>query len=126
MRTIKNRIPSLRWLPGVFLFVALQSHAWAHALLYYSVPKVGGTVTNAPSEIKICFTEPLEPHGSTIQVRDTRNKQVDKKDSRRDAEDKSLLFVSLPKLPPGTYKVSWTAISEDKHQTEGKFEFTVK
>lgn len=126
MKSIINTIPFKGWILGVILFGALQSQAWAHALLYYSMPKVGGTVTNSPSEIKICFTEPLEPQGSSIQVRDAQDKQVDKKDSHRDAEDKSLLFVSLPKLPPGTYKVSWTAISEDKHETEGKFEFTVK
>ena len=114
------------WIPAVVLLFALQSNAGAHALLYYSVPKVGGTVTNSPSEIKICFTEPLEPQGSSIQVRDAKDKQVDKKDSHRDAEDKSLLFVSLPKLPPGTYNVSWTAMSEDKHQTEGHFEFTIE
>ncbi|HEX5399202.1 MAG TPA: copper resistance protein CopC [Verrucomicrobiae bacterium] len=114
------------WIPAVVLFLMLQSHAWAHAQLYYSVPRVGSTVTNPPSKIKICFTEPLEPHGSTIQVRDARDKQVDKKDSHRDSEDASLLFVSLPKLPPGKYKVSWTAVSQDKHQTEGHFEFTIK
>ena len=108
------------------MFLAMQSCAWAHAFLYYSIPKVGSTVTNSPSEVIICFTEHLDTHGSTIQVRNDKNKQVDKKDSHRDFKDPSLLKVSLPKLPPGTYKVSWKALSVDGHQTQGHFKFTIK
>jgi methionine-rich copper-binding protein CopC len=59
-------------------------------------------------------------------VRDSKDKQVDKKNSHRDSKDHSLLFASLPKLRPGIYKVVWHALSEDKHETEGHFEFTIK
>jgi hypothetical protein len=34
--------------------------------------------------------------------------------------------VSLKKLPPGTYKVRWHAVSVDTHATDGDFSFTVK
>lgn len=118
--------PFQRWLLAVVLFLAMQSGAWAHAFLYYSVPKVGGAVTNSPPEIIICFTEQLEIHGNTIQVRNDKNQEVDNKDSHRDSKDPSLLKVSLPKLPPGTYKVSWQAFSEDGHRTKGDFQFSIK
>jgi copper transport protein len=126
METIKKIILSQWWILAVVLILTIPSHALAHAFLYYSAPKAGSTLTNSPAEIKICFTEHLKPHGSTIQVRDAKDKQVDKKDSHCDAKDQSLLFVSLPKLTPGTYKVFWNVISVDKHQTQGHFEFTIK
>jgi methionine-rich copper-binding protein CopC len=74
----------------------------------------------------ICFTEDPDSHGSSLQVRNDKNKVVDKKDSHRDSKDPSLLKVSLPKLPPGTYKVFWKALSADGHQTQGRFQFTIK
>jgi len=126
MRTIAKIIPFQRWMLTVVLLLVMQSCAWAHAFLYYSVPKAGSTVTNSPPEIIICFTEPLDSHGSTIQVRNDKNKEVDKKDSHRDSKDQSLLKVSLPKLPSGTYKVFWQALSADGHRTQGHFQFTIK
>jgi methionine-rich copper-binding protein CopC len=35
------------------------------------------------------------------------------------------LSVSLPKLPPGKYTVTWHVTSVDTHKTEGQFHFTV-
>jgi methionine-rich copper-binding protein CopC len=34
--------------------------------------------------------------------------------------------VPLKALRPGTYRVSWHAVSIDTHRTEGAFTFTVK
>jgi hypothetical protein len=36
-----------------------------------------------------------------------------------------LLRVSLPKLVPGTYRVTWRVLSVDTHVTEGDFTFAV-
>ncbi|HEY5297892.1 MAG TPA: copper resistance CopC family protein [Verrucomicrobiae bacterium] len=108
------------------LFLALQTHAWAHAFLDHAEPKVGGTVTNSPTEIKIWFTQNLEPAFSTLEVQDAQGKEVDKKDARLDLKNKSLFAVSLPQLPAGTYTVVWHAVSVDTHKTQGRFEFTIK
>jgi hypothetical protein len=108
------------------LFFALQSSASAHAFLDHADPKVGGTITNSPTEIKIWFTQNLEPAFSTLEVRDAQGKEVDKKDAHLDDKDKSLFLVSLPQLPAGTYTVIWHAVSVDTHKTQGRFEFTIK
>ncbi|MDE3066383.1 MAG: copper resistance protein CopC [Verrucomicrobiota bacterium] len=126
MKSILQITPLRSWIPAVVLFLATQAPAGAHAFLDYSVPKVGSTPTNSPAEVKIWFTEHLKPHGSTIQVLDARGKTVDKKDSHRDFKDAALLRVSLPKLPPGAYRVFWRAIAEDGHRTQGHFRFTIK
>jgi copper resistance protein C len=115
-----------RWILVCALFFALQIQAWAHAFLDHSDPKVGSTVANSPAKVKIWFTQELEPAFSSIEVKNSQDKQVDKKDAHVDAKDKSLLEVSLPSLPAGTYTVIWHVISTDTHRTQGHFEFTIK
>jgi methionine-rich copper-binding protein CopC len=110
----------------VVLFLALQSHASAHAFLDHADPKVGSTIANSPAEVKIWFTQELEPVFSSIQVADEQGKEVDKKDVRLDSKDKTLLIVSLPPLAAGTYTVTWHVVSVDTHRTQGHFKFTVK
>ena len=108
------------------LFFAIQSRAWAHAFLDHAEPKVGSTITNSPTEIKIWFTQDLEPAFSSVEVQDAQGQEVDKKDAHLDDKDKSLFIVSLPPLPNGTYTVIWHAVSVDTHRTQGRFEFTIK
>ena len=120
------RMIPLRWSFAVILFLAIQSQAWAHAFLDHADPKVGSTVTNPPPVIKIWFTQELEPVFSSVEVQDAQGKQVDKKDIRLDDKDKTLLIVSVPKLPDGTYTVTWHVVSVDTHRTQGSFKFTIK
>jgi copper resistance protein C len=115
-----------RWTLVCALFLVLQSPAWAHAFLDHSDPTVGSTVTNSPREVKIWFTQELEPAFSSVQVQEAQGKEVDKKDVHLDEKNKSLLIVSLPKLAPGIYSVNWHVVSVDTHRTQGHFEFTIK
>jgi methionine-rich copper-binding protein CopC len=110
-------------LTAIFLF---QSVASAHAFLDHADPKVGSTADKPPTELKIWFTEEVEPSFSTITVSTSDDKQIDKKDSHLDEKDKKLLIVSLPALAPGTYKVHWHVVASDTHTTQGDFKFTVK
>ena len=126
MEYIMKIIPFQRWSLVAVLFLALQSHAWAHAFLDHADPKVGSIVTNSPIEVKIWFTQELEPAFSSMQVQDAQGKEVDKKDVRLADKNKSLLMVSLPKLAPGDYTVKWHVVSVDTHRTQGHFQFTVK
>ena len=122
---MKN-IPLRHWFSAGALLLALQSSAWAHGFLDHADPKVGGTVTNAPAEVRIWFTQKLEPAFSSVVVNNAQGKEVDKKDAHLDARNKSLLEVSLPQLSAGTYTVVWRVVSVDTHPTQGHFEFTIK
>jgi copper resistance protein C len=126
MIKIMKTFLTLRWILVAILFLALQSQAWAHAFLDHAEPKVGSVITNSPGEIKIWFTQNLEPVFSVIEVRDAQGKEVDKKDSHVSDKDKSLLMVSLPPLSTGTYMVTWHVVSVDTHRTQGSFKFTIK
>ena len=103
----------------------LASIAGAHAFLDHATPAVGSTVHGPPAQLKVWFTQSLEPAFSTVRVSNGSGKQVDNGDARLDPADPKLLLVTLPKLAPGTYKVTWRVLSVDTHVTEGDFTFDV-
>ena len=112
--------------PGLGLALLLwAAGTGAHAFLERADPRVGSTVRNPPSEVRLWFTESLEPAFSSVQVVNEPGQRVDNGDGRVDPSDPSVLRISLPSLPPGTYKVIWRVLSVDSHVTEGDFTYRV-
>ena len=109
-----------------FMMLASAARLAAHAFLQQAEPRVGSTVQASPNEVKIRFTEKIEPASSKVQVFDASGKEVDKRDMHLDRSDPALLIVSLPKLGTGTYKVVWRVVSIDTHGAEGNFSFHVR
>jgi hypothetical protein len=97
----------------------------AHAFLKRAEPAVGSTVQKSPDEVRIWFTENIEPAFSQIQVFNASGKEVDKRDVHLDRSEQALLHVSLPPLEAGIYKVVWRVVSVDTHVTNGNFTFRV-
>ena len=108
-----------------FLVLGGVGRLEAHAFLQHAEPGVGSTVASSPNEVKIQFTEAVEPALSKIQVFAPSGKEVDKGDVHVDSSDPALLKVSLPPLGPGTYRVAWRVVSVDTHVTSGSFTFQV-
>jgi len=106
------------------LFLAAPA-ARAHAFLDHANPAVGSTIHGVPAQVQIWFTQALEPAFTTVTITNEAGAQIDKGDKHVDANDPTLLEVSLPQLPPGDYTVNWHALSVDTHVTEGKFTFTI-
>jgi copper resistance protein C len=109
----------------LLIFVAGSARLEAHAFLERAEPAVGSTVQTSPSEVRIRFTDNIEPAVSSIQVFDASGKEVDKHDLHLDRSDHALLHISLPRLRAGTYKVVWRVVSVDTHVTNGNFTFRV-
>ncbi len=107
------------------ILVAASARLEAHAFLKDANPGVGSTIQTSPSEVRIRFTENIEPAVSSIQVFDASGKEVDKRDLHLDRSDHALLHVSLPRLGAGIYKVVWRVVSVDTHVTNGDFTFRV-
>jgi len=103
----------------------LLARAHAHAFLDRSEPRVGASVNVAPAEVKLWFTEDIEPAFSTVKVLDALSKRVDRADAKVDAIEHQLLRVSLQTLGPGQYRVEWRVVSVDTHVTQGDFAFRV-
>ena len=125
-----KRSPHRLWQKEAACIVALlaavgTSAAFAHTLLDRSVPAADSVVHGPPAEVKLWFSQALEPAFSTLRVVDKNAKQVDQKDKRVDAGDATLLRVSLHPLAPGTYRVIWRVLSADGHVSKGDFTFGV-
>jgi methionine-rich copper-binding protein CopC len=105
------------------LFAAFGSiAAHAHAFLDHASPLVGSTVTSAPREVSLTFTQNLEASFSSVQVTDANGARVD---SGKPQVSGNTMRVGLKSLPQGTYRVRWQALSVDTHKTEGTFTFSV-
>jgi methionine-rich copper-binding protein CopC len=107
-------------------FALAASAAYAHAQLEKATPAVGGTVTS-PSEIRLKFSEGVEPRFSGIALATEGGAAVPLGAPSVDPADASVLIVKVAKtLAPGVYTVTWHAVSVDTHKTQGAFDFTVK
>ena len=95
-------------------------------MLQRAEPRVESKLKRSPEEVKLYFTEPLEPAYSSARVVNDRGQQVDRRDSRVDRANPTLLRVTLPPLPPGTYRVMWRVLSIDADITEGNFTFRIE
>lgn len=115
-----NRLRLIVVLIFSFIFIRL---AEAHAFLDHADPKVGSTIHDPPTEVTVWMTENLEAAFSRLQVLDIKGVEVDRKDTRVSG---ATMTVSLPKLPAGTYRVSWQAVATDTHRTAGSFDFTIQ
>jgi methionine-rich copper-binding protein CopC len=110
---------------GLLALLGLASVAGAHGVLERTEPRGGSTVKTAPAQVRLQFSGAIEPAYSHVQVLDGGGRRVDMGDSRVDPDNRALLRVSLPALPPGRYKVAWRVLSIDSHVTEGDFTFRI-
>ena len=113
----------LAW--AIVLGVQLQV-AEAHANLVRSEPSANSILDTPPDRITIWFTEPMESRFSEIQVLNSSGTRVDNGDSTVDANDLTVMSVSLSSLPDGTYTVAWHNLSTiDGHMLRGAFAFSI-
>lgn len=108
------------------LVSAIAPCAGAHAHLVRALPAVGSVVRESPREMKLWFTQRLEPAFSEVRVIDSAGRRADNGDTKVDVDDGKVLRVSLPKLAPGTYRVKWRVLSVDTHVSEGEFTIDVE
>jgi methionine-rich copper-binding protein CopC len=119
--------PSTRRLVvAFFAWLIGTSVAFAHSELRQAQPAPDSKRKSPPGEVKLYFSEPLEPAYSTLRVNDDTGVEVDRQDAHVDPSDPLLLRASLRPLGPGAYTVTWRALSLDPHVSEGHFAFQVE
>jgi methionine-rich copper-binding protein CopC len=114
-------------LTALLLFAGSAGSAFAHAQLQKAEPAVGSTVSTSPSEIKLKFSEAVEPHFSaiTLQAEGGAAEPLGKA-AVAPGDDTTLVAPVTAVLKPGVYTVTWHVVSVDTHKTQGTFQFTVK
>jgi methionine-rich copper-binding protein CopC len=108
---------------SLLLLTVSASVAHAHASLAHASPSVSSTVSAAPQEVMLTFTDKLEPAFSNLTVTDANGINVSQ--GKAQVSDNTMR-LSLKPLDAGIYKVNWRAVSTDTHKTEGSFTFRVE
>jgi methionine-rich copper-binding protein CopC len=121
------RRPTRRACPLLAAFALLLTPivADAHAKLARSDPPASSTLRGTPPEVRLWFTENLEPTFSGARLVDGERRPVDGATSRVDAVNAALLRLSLPTLAVGRYTVVYRVVSVDSHVTTGELNFRV-
>jgi copper transport protein len=101
--------------------------ASAHAILIRSDPAKDSVLSIAPKQVRMWYSEALNPAFSTAVVVNGENKRVDNRDAHVSSSDQTEMDVTLqPNLPPAVYIVIWrTDSAADGHILRGSFIFSV-
>ena len=99
---------------------------FAHAFLDHAVPGVGLTVSGPVRELRLWYTQGVVTAFSAVSVASSTGGTIPASRPVNDPSDQQIVIVHLGRaLGPGTYTVSWRALSVDTHTTTGTFHFTV-
>jgi copper transport protein len=105
--------------------LAVPAQAFAHAALLHTVPSASGKVLQPPTEVRLTYSEPVEPRFAIVLVVDANNHSVVAGTPQRSPADTHTLVVPLRGVRTGWYLVFWRAISQDGHPVRGAFTFAV-
>ncbi|MEP6985481.1 MAG: copper resistance protein CopC [Chloroflexota bacterium] len=118
-----------RWRVFLISFIAgllVVSPVLAHANLARSSPAANASLQSSPDEIRLWFTETLEPNYSHFTLRDTSGQLVATQPSQIDPADAHQLFMPMKNLHSGLYTVVWRTVSAaDGHPSQGSFAFGI-
>jgi methionine-rich copper-binding protein CopC len=105
--------------------LAAGAPAFAHALLEQAAPRAGARLAAPPAEVRLTFSEPLEPAFSSFTVSGPPGFGGAPPAKVAGADHRSLAAPLKAPVPAGRYQVSWRAVSTDSHVTQGSFSFEV-
>ena len=109
-------------IPTAVVLVMAAAAVQAHAQLKQSTPAEGAVVTEMPAAIDLTFSESARVTAVSIQ-KDQEPKQKLKAPRGAAAEH---ISVAVSKLAPGSYTLTWRAVSEDDgHIMSGELHFKV-
>ena len=106
-------------------FLALAGPAAAHAMLVRAIPAVGADVRDAPTELRLRFSERVERALCSITLADAAGHALGLGALALAPDGFTLIAPIRSGLGPGFYRVHWRAVSVDTHVTSGDFSFRV-
>lgn len=98
--------------------------AFAHAQLLSTEP-VGGTAGDAPKQVLLRFSEPVQVSQAGVRVFDADAERITTETARHANGKSTEVVLPLPDLDNGAYVVTWRVTSADSHPVHGAFTFRV-
>ncbi len=122
-----GRQVSMALLLATGLFLMVSAPVSAHAILLRSDPAKDAVLPRVPQQVRMWFSEDLNPAFSTVVVVNGANKRIDKRDAHVASSDSREMDLSLPSdLFPAVYVVIYrTDSNDDGHVLTGSFLFTI-
>ena len=105
------------------LFALPASPAAAHAFLVRTQPIQGSVVQDAPSQIVVTFSEPVQPVNDKIKILGPDGKQY--QTGKSTVTGSALTIPVRSGTPKGTYVVEYRVISADGHPVGAGFTFSL-
>src|SRR5262249_1115467 len=98
-----------------------------HADLKTSAPAADSSIKTEIKEIRLNFSEAVNPKFSGIEVKDQTGNAVAIGIASINPKNKKELVVPLKApLRVGTYTVEWYGVSEDAHRAKGHYSFKIE
>jgi len=110
---------------AALLVLALPASAGAHAALLRTSPSASGTVNGSPGQVRLTYSEAVEPRFAIVSVTDASGNRVTTAGPSRSRTNADELDVPVRHLGRGWYLVYWRVISVDGHPVRGAFTFAV-
>ena len=104
----------------------LSAPAFSHAKAVSADPGSRSVLSRSPEFITVLFNQQLEPAYSTIIVKNSKGILVTEKAAIVDSTNNKRLILTLPKLAPDKYTVSYKVLSLDGHVVESTYTFRIK
>jgi copper resistance protein C len=109
------------------VLVTIAAAAEAHAFLEHAIPRVGGTVSTGPAELRLQFSEAIELPFCRVDLATQDGEKIETGPLSTDPDDERQLVLAVRReLVPGFYRVSWRVVSRDTHVTQGEYTFEVR
>ncbi|HSV70990.1 MAG TPA: copper resistance CopC family protein [Methylibium sp.] len=105
---------------------AASAGVHAHSYLAGSEPPANATVAQLPPEVRLRFSESLEPAFISI-VAQRDDTPLEPQPTPVLGEDGKTVRLRLPPGDAaGRYSVMWSIVAKDGHRTQGRIDFRVK
>lgn len=107
------------------IFVTLLAvPAWAHMALSKAAPSDKATVTTAPTQVQLWFTQKPDMAVSKIVLSGTGGEV--KLGAFKLVDERSLIAPIEGSLTDGVYTIAWQSAGDDGHVQKGQVSFTLK
>jgi len=119
-------VSARRLAPALITCPLTTSVAARHAVLERAEPPVESKLKPSPDEVKLSFTERLEPAYSSLCVPEIATCRWTAGTAASIVQIPPLLRATPPPLSPGMYRVVWRVLSIDAVVAEGGFTFSIE